>query len=102
MKSTRELFKNNLLLLEEPEVIQLLDYCTDLEEEIIAFKFQQAGNKELAMLDMLQEVVKGCREMEKEQMEHERFGFDPPKYQDSVSNLKKYILDRCREEKIRL
>ena len=59
MKSTRDLFKNNPTLLEEPEVIELLEYCDELEDENIEFKFQKANNKELAMIDMLQKVIKG-------------------------------------------
>ncbi|WHF52467.1 hypothetical protein QGN23_04095 [Chryseobacterium gotjawalense] len=100
MKSTRDLFKNNPALLEEPEVAELLKYCDELEDEIIAFKFQKSNSKELAMIDMLQEVIKGCNDLEKEQIEHDRFGYEAPKYQDAILNLKTYILDRCREEKI--
>lgn len=102
MKSTRELFKNNPSLLEEPEVIDLLEYCKELEGENIEFKFQKTNNKELVMLDMLQEVIKGCNALEKERMEHERFGYEAPHYQQSILNLKRYILDRCRDEKIYL
>ena len=100
MKSTREIFKNNPSLLEEPEVIELLEYCEDLEIEIIEFKFEKSNSKELAMIDMLQEVIKGCNDLEKEQLEHDRFGYEAPQYQEAILNLKKYILDRCREEKI--
>ena len=102
MKLPRELFKNNLSLLEEPEVIELLEYCDELEDEIIEFKFQKSNNKELIMIDMLQEVIKGCNDLGKEQMEHERFGYEAPKYQQAILNLKRYILDRCRDEKIYL
>lgn len=102
MKSTRELFKNKPSLLEEPEVIDLLEYCEELESEIVEFQFQKKNNKELVMLDMLQEVIKGCNTLEKEQMEYERFGYEAPQYQESILNLKRYILDRCRDEKIYL
>ena len=64
------------------------------------FKFQKTTNKELAMLDMLKEVIKGCDAIEKEQAEHERFGYDAPNYQETISNLKKYVLKRCQDEKI--
>lgn len=100
MKSIREIFKNNPSLLDEPEVMQLLNYCEELQDEIVEFKFQKTDNKELAMLDMLKEVIKGCNAVEKEQMEHERYGYPVPNYQETISNLKNYILDRCRDEKI--
>src|SRR6187402_507274 len=102
MKSTREIFKNNPLLLDEPEVAQLLDYCEQLQDEIVEFKFQKTNNKELAMLDMLKEVIKGCNAVEKEQIEHERFGYEAPNYQETISNLKRYIYGRCKDEKIYL
>lgn len=100
MKSVREIFRNKEYLLEEPEVEKLIDYCEELQDEIIEFKFQKTNNKELAMLDMLKEVIKGCEALEKEQMEHERFGYDAPDYQETISNLKNYIYRRCRDEKI--
>lgn len=102
MKSIRDIFKNNPYLLDEPEVAQLLEYCKELQDEIVEFKFQKTNNKELAMLDMLKEVIKGCNAIEKEQMEHERFGFEAPDYQSTISNLKRYISRRCNDEKIRL
>ena len=40
------------------------------------------------MLDMLKEVIKGCDAIEKEQAEHDRFGYDTPNYQETISNLK--------------
>ncbi|MFH6934075.1 hypothetical protein [Flavobacterium sp. FlaQc-30] len=100
MKSIREIFRNNPSLLEEPEVIQLVDYCSELQDEIVELKFQKTDNKELAMLDMIKEVIKGCNSIEKEQMEHERFGYEAPNYQETISNLKNYIYSRCRDEKI--
>ncbi|MEL1241497.1 hypothetical protein [Flavobacterium flavipallidum] len=100
MKSIREIFKNNPSLLDEPEVQQLIDYCEVLQDEIVEFKFQKTDNKELAMLDMLKEVINGCNAIEKEHIEHERYGYPAPDYQQTISNLKSYILDRCRDEKI--
>lgn len=100
MKSVREIFRNKEYLLDEPEVEKLIDYCEELQDEIVEFKFQKTNNKELAMLDMLKEVIKGCEALEKEQMEHERFGYEMPDYQETISNLKNYIYSRCKDEKI--
>ena len=100
MKNKLEIFKNAKELLEEPEVIELLEYCEKLEDELIEFKFEKNKNKELIMLDMIKEVVKGCNAIEKEQKEHERFGYEVPNYQETISNLKSYILEICRINKI--
>ena len=100
MKSIREIFRNNRDLLEESEVQQLVDYCEELQDEIVELKFQKTENKELALIDMIKEVIKGCEALDKEQMEHERFGYDAPDYKSTVSYLQRYIHSRCREEKI--
>jgi len=77
-----------------------LDYWEQLQDEIVEFKFQKTNNKELAMLDMLKEVIKGCNAIQKELTEHERFGFEAPHYQETISNLKSSILECCRDENI--
>lgn len=102
LNSTREIFKTNPSLLDEPEVAQLMAYCEQLQDEIVEFKFQKTNNKELEMLDMLKEVIKGCNAIEKEQAEHERFGYDVPNYKETILNLQSYILKRCQDEKIYL
>lgn len=79
-----------------------MEYCEQLQDEIVEFKFLKTNNKELAMLDMLKEVIKGCDAIEKEQAELERFGYDAPNYQETISNLKRYIYGRCKDENILL
>ena len=51
---------------------------------------------------MIKEVVKGCNVLEKEQMEHERFGYDAPNYQETITNLKRYISEICRDNQFYL
>lgn len=102
MKNPRDFFKNNPSLLEEPEVTALLEYCESLEDEIVEFRFEKNENKQLILLDMIKEVLKGCNALEKEQMEHERFGYEAPNYQETITNLKRYILEICRDNQIYL
>ena len=102
MKNKLDIFKKAQDLLDEPEVQELLAYCDRLEDEIVDFKFEKTNNKELILLDMVREVIKGCNAMEKEQLEHERFGFEAPNYYDAISNLKSYILEICKDNKIYL
>jgi hypothetical protein len=102
MKNKLEIFKKTPDLLDEPEVQELLDYCERLEDELVDLKFEKEKSKELIMLDMIKEVVKGCNAIEKEQLEHERFGYEAPNYQATISNLKSYILEICRINKIYL
>jgi hypothetical protein len=102
MKNIHQLFKNKDYLLDEPEVDELIAYCEQLQDEIVDFKFEKDNNKQLIMLDMLKEVIKGCNAIETEQTEHERFGYEAPNYQATISNLKNYILERCKDNQIYL
>jgi hypothetical protein len=102
MKNIRQLFNDKKYLLDETEVEQLLDYCEKLQDEIVDFKFEKNKNKELIMLDMIKEVIKGCNAIEKEQKEHERFGYEAPNYQETISNLRSYILGQCKDNQIYL
>lgn len=102
MRNKLEIFKKAPDLLDEPEVQELLDYCERLEDELVDLKFEKEKSKELIMLDMIKEVIKGCNAIEKEQLEHERFGYEAPNYQATISNLKSYILEICRDNKIYL
>ena len=102
MKNKLEIFKKAQELLDEPEVQELLDYCEKLEDELIDLKFEKDKNKQLIMLDMIKEVVKGCNAIEKEQAEHDRFGYEAPKYEETIANLKRYILDQCKDNQIYL
>jgi hypothetical protein len=102
MKNKLEIFKKAPDLLDEPEVQELLDYCERLEDELVDLKFEKEKSKELIMLDMIKEVIKGCNAIEKEQLEHERFGYEAPNYQATISNLKSYILEISRINKIYL
>jgi len=100
MKKPRELFKNKPHLLDESEVEQLIIYCEKLQDEMVDLKFEQNANKQIIMLDMLKEIVKACEETEKQQKEFLRFGLEPPNYEDSISNLKRFLIVRCRENGI--
>lgn len=102
MKNKLEIFKKAPDLLDEPEVQELLEYCERLEDELVDLKFEKEKSKELIMLDMIKEVIKGCNAIQKEQLEHERFGYEVPNYQATISNLKSYILEICRINKIYL
>ena len=102
MKNKLDIFKKAQDLLDEPEVQELLEYCDRLEDELVDFKFEKENNKQLIMLDMLKEVIKGCNAIEKEQLEHERFGYEAPDYRSTISNLKSYILEICKDNQIYL
>jgi hypothetical protein len=102
MKQISNIFKNKEYLLDEPEVEQLLEYCGALQDEIVEFKFERSNDKQLVMLDMIKEILKACTEIQKQQAEFKRFGLEPPDFEGGIDNLKRYIQEVCRINKIRL
>lgn len=102
MKNLYEIFRKKSELLDEPEVMQLMEHCEKLQDELVDFKLDKTYDKQLIMLDIIREILKGCEEIQKEQYEHERFNYLPPNYQETIKNLKHFIIKRCYDEKIRL
>lgn len=102
MKSLRDILRKNPEISDDEAVQELLAYCEELENEVIEQRFEKNNSKELILLDMIREVVKSCQALDKEQMEHERFGYPAPDYAEAVKSLKWYILKRCQESKIYL
>ncbi len=88
--------------MDEPEVMQLPEYCEKLQDEIVDYKFDKQQGKQLILLDIIREIIMGCNEVEKEQMEHDRFGYEAPNYQATISNLKSYILEICKDNQVYL
>jgi hypothetical protein len=102
MKSLRDILRKNPEIADDLAVQELLAYCEELENEVIDLRFEKSNSKELILLDMIREVIKSSNALDKEQMEHERFGYPAPDYAKAVNELKWYILKRCQESKIYL
>jgi hypothetical protein len=102
MKSLREILRKSPGLADDPTIQELLYYCEELENEVVDLRFEKNNSKELILLDMVREVVKSCHALEKEEMEHGRFGYSAPNYAEAVKQLKRYILSRCQESRIYL
>ncbi|MFZ4105221.1 hypothetical protein [Flavobacterium sp.] len=100
MKNIRQIFKDKDYLLKESEVEQLITYCEGLQDEIVEFKFEKEKSKEKVLLEIIREISNSCQDIQKQQHEHERFDYEAPDYRTAVLNLKKYLDDRCREERI--
>ncbi|MEO0060122.1 MAG: hypothetical protein RLZZ312_1769 [Bacteroidota bacterium] len=102
MKQIKTIFKDKDYLLDEPEIEQLVEYCEQLLDQIVEFKFEKSKDKQLVMLDMIKEIVKACDDIQKQQTEFVRFGLEPPDFEAGIRNLRSYIFDSCRINKIKL
>ena len=95
MKNLNQIFKNNKHLIDEPEVIELVEYTRELEEIVLQRKIEDSYDKEHMLRSMLLDILTSCRDMEDINQLSERY---PGMYEKSdaeslVKNLKTYILD---------
>jgi hypothetical protein len=95
MKNVNQIFKNNKHLMDEPEVIELVEYTRELEEIVLQRKIEDSYDKEHMLRSMLLDILTSCRDMEETNQLSERY---PGMYEKSdaeslVKNLKTYILD---------
>ena len=94
MKNLNQIFKNNKHLMDEPEVIELVEYTRELEEIVLQRKIEDSYDKEHMLRSMLLDILTSCRDMEETNQLSERY---PGMYEKSdaeslVKNLKTYIL----------
>jgi len=95
MKNINQIFKNNKYLMDEPEVIELVEYTREIEEIVLQRKIEDSYDKEHMLKSMLLDILTSCRDMEETNQLSERY---PGMYEKSdaeslVKNLKTYILD---------
>jgi hypothetical protein len=81
--------------MDEPEVIELVEYTRELEEIVLQKKIEDSYDKEHMLRSMLLDILTSCRDMEETNQLSERY---PGMYEKSdaeslVKNLKTYILD---------
>ena len=81
--------------MDEPEVIELVEYTRELEEIVLQRKIEDSYDKEHMLKSMLSDILTSCRDMEDTNQLADRY---PGMYEKSdaeslVKNLKTYILD---------
>ena len=81
---------------------ELLEYCEQLQDEVIELKFDSDNSKEKVLLEMVSDILESCNAIQKEQEEHKRFGFEPANFEAAIEHLKSYIHKRCKDHKIYL
>jgi hypothetical protein len=95
MKNIRQLFKGEEYLMDFAPVDELIEYCRELEGQILERKVEDNYDKEHMLKSMLQDILTSCRDMEDTNQLADRY---PGMYEKSdaeslVKNLKTYILD---------
>lgn len=89
--------------MDEPEVMSLIDYCQDLEGELLEKKRSEKYSKEEVLLTLVREIYSSCKSIECENEESKRFKESSPvDFEKAVINLKKYIEEFSKDNFISL
>ena len=92
MKNINQIFKNNKTLMDHPEVQELIDYCVELEGQVVEKKIDDTYSKEEIYLQMLKDIYDSCDKTLTDDQLSERFKETPRvDFKQAVINLKKYM-----------
>ena len=90
--------------MDQPEVIELIKYCQELEGEVLEKKIDNTYNKEHMLKTMLSDILSSCREYEENKILKDRY---PELYNELdanslVKNLMDYIITMNNKNNLRL
>ena len=105
MKSISQIFRNNRDLLDTPEVQELAEYTRELEGLVMDKNIEESYDKEDILLGIIRDIYSSCKDTLEQDELHQRFPseVEPVEdYRESIQNLKRFILDMCRENRINL
>jgi hypothetical protein len=78
--------------MDQPEVIELIEYCQELEGEVLEKKIEDTYSKEEIYLQILKEIYDSCDKTLTDDQLSERFKETPRvDFKEAVINLKKYM-----------
>lgn len=87
-----------------PEVEELIEYCRELEGEVLEKKIEDTYDKEHMLKTMLSDILSSCREYEQNKILKDRY---PELYNELdadslVKNLMSYIITMNAKNDLRL
>ena len=92
MKNINQIFKNNTRLMDEPEVIELIEYCQELEGKLMEVEINKQYDKEDILINVIRDIKESCEQTINDNEESIRFNEIPRvDFEKCVVNLKKYI-----------
>ena len=102
MRSINQIFKGNEHLMDLEPVDSLIDYCKDLEDEVVENK--QKSDQTIILKQLISEISKSCFELLEDDKKSERWSYDFEKidFKESIINLREYIIKYCLDNKINL
>ena len=102
MKNIRQIFKGNEHLTGFGPVEELIEYCQELEGQVLERKVEDVYDKEHILKTMLQDILNSCRDMEETNQLSERYPdmYEKGDAESLVKNLKTFILDMNYKNKL--
>jgi hypothetical protein len=92
MKNINQILKTNKTLMNHPEVQELIDYCVELEGQVVEKKIDDTYSKEEIYLQILKDIYDSCINTLTDEELAQRFEELPKTdFKKSVINLKKYM-----------
>ena len=104
MKNIRQIFKGNEHLTGFGPVEELIEYCQELEGQILERKVEDNYDKEHMLKSMLQDILTSCRDMEDTNQLADRYPgmYEKCDSESLVKNLKIYIMDMNYKNDLRI
>jgi translation initiation factor 2B subunit (eIF-2B alpha/beta/delta family) len=103
MKSIMQIFRTNPSLVDEPEVEKLIEYCRELEDELVNMRLSDTKVMEDKLAELVRDIYKSVNMTIQDQKDAIRFGeAELVDFEESVNNLKAYISEFARDNKFRL
>jgi len=103
MKSIKQIFRNDQKLISNSAVIELIDYCHELEDEIINNKQSSKFNNEDILTELTRDIYSSIVDTLNDDEEAKRFvELNQIDYEDALINLKKYLETFSKENNFRL
>ena len=102
MRSINQIFKGNEHLMDLEPVESLIEYCRELEDEVVENK--QKNDQTIILKQLISEINKSCFELLEDDKKSERWSNDFEKidFKESIVNLREYIIKYCLDNKINL
>jgi hypothetical protein len=103
MKNINQIFKGNEHLMDLSPIEELIDYCRELEGDIMEVSINKQYNKEEILLNIVREIYNSCLQSIKDEEDSVRFGETPRvNFEKSIIYLKDYLEEVNRNYKFGL
>tara|TARA_R110000868_G_scaffold154724_1_gene380821 strand:- start:104 stop:415 length:312 start_codon:yes stop_codon:yes gene_type:complete len=100
MKSINQILSTNSDLKDIDEIRNLIEYCQELEDEVIELKQVDVSVMENKLTYLVRDIYHGINETLQQDANSIRFGeTDRVDFEESVKNLKEFLLDFSRTNK---